>query len=68
MNPTRSIEYLFIMLVSRDNKINKTQFSKRVYLLVEKERKKRGKGERKKKSKEKRKGRKKYGRGERAGE
>lgn len=41
------------MLVSRDNKMNKTQFSKRVYLLVEKERKKRGKRERKKKSKKK---------------
>lgn len=42
--------------------MNKTQFSKRVYLLGERERKKRGKGERKKKSKEKRKGGKKCGR------
>lgn len=63
MNPTRSMEYLFIMLVSRENKINKTQCSKRVYLLVEKERKKWGKGKRKKKNKEKRKVGKKYGRG-----
>lgn len=50
------------MLVSKDKKMKKTQFSKIIYLLVDKGRKKRGKGGRKKETKEKREGGRKGGR------
>lgn len=48
---------LAAVLVSRDNKMNKTQFSERVCLLVEKGRKERRKGGREGRMKEKEGGR-----------